>query len=96
MTLLTDITVDERDARWIEEATSFSACIFQSLTHVRGDYPTMAQAAALATFLTSTATNGRKSIVYAITPEGHATVVPQAMWEKALAEGLAAEEARRD
>lgn len=95
MALLTEIAVAERDAAWLAEATSFSACIFAGRAHIRGDYRTLAEAGAVATFLNRQATNARKAIVYAITPEGHATMVPHTMWEQALAEGLAAEDAAK-
>lgn len=90
MALLSEITVDERDAAWRAEAICFTACIFAGGTYSRGDYRTMAEAGAVATFMNRQATNARKAMVYAITAEGHATLVPQEMWEKALADGLAA------
>jgi hypothetical protein len=95
MALLTEITVADRDAAWQAEAVVFSACIYQGRSYVRGDYRTMAEAGAVATFLTQQAQNARKAMVYAITAEGHATLVPEAAWQAALADGLAAEDAAR-
>lgn len=73
---------DIYNAEQIARAASFTASIFAYGRHNTVPCPTLEAARAMADRMTAAVKNGRMGIVYAITPEGTAIMVPK---EHALA-----------
>lgn len=77
-------TVAERDAAWIARAIKWSAFILVGGQRFHEDCNSLIEAAAVAAQLEEVCARNylpyKRALVYAITAEGHAAMVPRADW----------------
>lgn len=80
--------VEARDAAWRAQAIKWSAFILAAGKRTREDFDSLAAAAACAAEYEAVCTRnglpGKRALVYAITAEGHATLVQREEWQAKL------------